>query len=31
MELWQVENQKNGGADTNSSRWAAYNISTRGR
>ncbi len=31
MELWQVENQKNGGADTNSSRWATYNISTRGR
>jgi len=30
MELWQAENQKNGGAEANSGRWAAYNISTRG-
>jgi len=30
MELWQIENQKNGGSEKNSSRWAAYNISTRG-
>ncbi|NMC16504.1 MAG: division/cell wall cluster transcriptional repressor MraZ [Chloroflexi bacterium] len=30
MEVWELEKQKNGG-DDNSSRWAAYNISTRGR
>ncbi len=30
MELWQLEKQKNGGAEKDSSRWAAYNISTRG-